>query len=195
MRIVRGLAAVVALSIFAPAGSTVDLPTDIRGVGPEKIVIKKDEPTTAGSFDGTWMYVNRDARFALWIRTRDGVRQVKVQYQSLASPEAFETDWDGKALYYLSGTPVTFELKTAKTTPDQILGTWSWILTIDRSGRRESADVVMYRIGNGRLLQMDFQNYQKTITRDGKNGVIRTPLIWTWSKVSKRDLLWDELPF
>jgi hypothetical protein len=195
VRIVRGLAALVALTIFAPAGSTVDVPTNAPGEGPERVVVRKDDPTTAGSFDGTWMYVNRDARFALWIRTKDGVRRVKVQYQSLASPEAFETDWDGKALYYLSGTPVTFELKVGKTTPDQILGTWSWILTIDRSGRRESADLVIYRTLYGRTLLMDFQNFQKTITRDGKSGVMKTPMIWAWNKVSKRELLWDELPF
>jgi hypothetical protein len=195
VRNIRVVLALAAATLVAPAFADVDVPTGNPGVGPERVVITKADPTTAGSFDGTWMYLNRDARYALWIRTKDGVRQVKLQYQSLASPEAFETDWDGKAQYYLSGHPVTFELKVGKNSGEQILGTWSWTLQIDQSGRRESADLVIYRTGYGRTLLMDFQNYQKTVTRNGRNSIMKAPMNWTWNKVSKRELLWDELPF
>ena len=52
-----------------------------------------------------------------------------------------------------------------------------------------------YRTGYGRSLLMDFQNYKKIITRNGRNQILHGPVIWTWVKVSKRELLWDELPF
>jgi hypothetical protein len=42
---------------------------------------------------------------------------------------------------------------------------------------------------------MDFQNYEKTITRGGQDQTSKVPVAWTWIKVSKRELLWDELPF
>jgi hypothetical protein len=141
------------------------------------------------------MYVNRDGRFVLWARVKDGVPQVKLQYQSLADPEAFETDWDGKALYYLAGIPVTFELKLGESTPDRIVGTWSWVVEVGGSGRRETADIVIYRTGYGRTLLMDFQNYQLTITKAGKNMITKPAVVWTWIKISKRELLWDEMPF
>ena len=158
-------------------------------------MVKKPDPTTSGSFDGTWMYVNRDMRYAMWIRTKDGVQQIKIQYQSLASPEAFETDWDGKAVYYLAGTPVTYELKLGKSSVDQLTGTWTWNLVIDGARRQETADLVVHRTGNGRSLLMDFQNYQKIVTQRGSDKTFRYPVAWTWTKVSKRELLWDELPF
>ena len=195
MRFLRVFLAVVALVTIpqlAPAG---EVKTGVPGPGPDTLVLERAEPTTAGSFDGTWMYVNRDSRYALWIRTKDGVPQVKLQYQSLASPEAFESDWDGKAVYYLAGNPVNFDLKLGKATKDQILGTWSWDAKIDASARRENADVVMYRTHYGRTILMDFQNFVRVVTRNGKDAVMKTPINWTWNKVSKRELLWDELPF
>ncbi len=162
---------------------------------PDTPIVKRAEPVTAGTFDGTWMYVNRDLRFALWIRTKDGVPQVRLQYQSLASPEAFETDWDGKAVYYLAGNPVTFALKLGTSNAQQLTGTWAWNLEVEHSARREAADVVIYRTQYGRTLLMDFQNFRRTITRNGKDSLMKVPFNWTWNKVSNRELLWDELPF
>jgi hypothetical protein len=141
------------------------------------------------------MYVNRDMHFALWARTKNGVPQVRIKYQSLASPEAFESDWDGKATYYLAGNPVTFELKLGESTTDKITGKWLWLLTVGNSMRRESADIVMYRTLYGRTLLMDFVNYEKTITVSGKNKIMQAPVVWNWTKISNRELLWEELPF
>ena len=192
LRVLLAVAAIVTFSQRVPAG---EVKTGVPGPGPDTYVLERAEPTTAGSFDGTWMYVNRDSRYALWIRTKDGVPQVKLQYQSLSTPEAFESDWDGKAVYYLAGNPVNFDLKLGKATKDQILGTWSWDLKIDASARHENADVVIYRTHYGRTILMDFQNFVRTVTRNGKDAVMKTPINWTWNKVSKRELLWDELPF
>jgi hypothetical protein len=189
------LVAAAVAGVFVLAVPASEEKTKQPGIGAETILLDKPDPTGAGSFDGTWIYVNRDARFVLWSRVKDGVRQMRVQFQSLASPEAFETDWDGKADYYMAGSQVTFNLKLGASTPDRIDGTWSWLLEFGPLGRRETADLVIYRTGYGRKLLMDFQNYQKTITRGGQDQVMKAPMAWTWIKVSKRELLWDELPF
>ena len=195
MRRLRVLAAAAAATVFALAVPAGEEKTNLRGIGSERVLLEKADPTTAGSFDGTWMYVNRDVHFALWARTRNGVPQVKLQYQSLASTEAFETDWDGKAAYYLAGAPVTFELKLGPSTADRIVGSWSWVLKAGVTGRVETADIVMYRTWDGRTLLMDFQNIEKKITRGAQERVFKVPAVWNWIKVSKRELLWDEFPF
>ena len=192
LRILVAAAAAAAFALAVPAGEE---KTDLKGMGNERIVISMADPTSAGSFDGTWMYVNRDMQFGMWIRTKNGVPQVKLQYQSLSSTEAFETDWDGKAAYYLAGAPVTFELKLGACTADRIVGSWSWVLKAGMTGRSETADIVMYRTWEGRTLLMDYQNFERTITRGDKQRVFKTPTVWNWIKVSKRELLWDEFPF
>jgi len=149
----------------------------------------------AGTFDGTWMYVNRDAQYALWVRTKDGKREVKLQFRSMSTPEAFETDWNGKAEYYMAGSPVAFELKLLAGDARELKGTWSWIVTFPDSGRRESSDLRMVRTGFGRDLRMEFLTYERTIMRGGQNSTVKGPMAWTWVKVAARELLWDELPF
>jgi hypothetical protein len=195
MRPVRSVVASAVVAVLALAALADDIKTDIRGDGNDRLLIHRDDPTTNGSFEGTWWYVNRDSRFAIWIRMKDGAPQVKVQYQSLSNPEAFESDWDGKALYYLGEHPVTFELKLTERTADRIQGKWSWVLDAGPAHRRESADVVVYRTGYGRELQIDFQNFERVIYTGVKNKIMRTPMVWGFDKVSKRELLWDELPF
>ena len=195
MRSIRILATVAAASAITLAAYAGEVKTDLPGIGTERQLVQKDDPTSAGSFDGTWMYVNRDMRFALWIRSKEGVPQVRVQYQSLADPEAFESDWDGNALYYMAGNPVTFELKLGECTADRIVGKWSWVLTVGNTMRRETADVVIYRTVYGRTLMMDFENYEKTLTSNGQNKIMRAPIVWNWTKISNREILWQELPF
>ena len=195
MRPFRTLVAASAVAAFALAAPAGEEKTELKGIGNEQIVIQMADPTNAGSFDGTWMYVNRDMQFGLWIRTKNGVPQIKLQFQSLASTEAFETDWDGKASYYLAGAPVNFELKVGASTADRLVGSWTWTLKAGTTGRSETANIVMYRTWDGRTLLMDFQNFEKKITRGDKERVFKTPVVWNWIKISKRELLWDEFPF
>jgi hypothetical protein len=42
---------------------------------------------------------------------------------------------------------------------------------------------------------MDFKGYERTITSGPHGNVLKGPMTWTWVKVSKRELLWDELPW
>lgn len=195
MRSLRPLLAAVILAAFAAAGFASEEKTNLPGPGTDVVGIMKSDETSLGSFDGTWMYVNRDSRFAMWIRTKDGKRQVRLQFQSLAGPESFETDWDGKAVYYMAGQPVTFELKLDDAGADRMTGTWTWIAKLEHSGRTETADLLIYRTAYGRSINMDFKNYAKTLTRDGKDRTVRVPTSWSWTKISKREILWEELPF
>jgi hypothetical protein len=195
MRSLRTFVAAAAVATFALAVPAGEEKTDLKGLGNERIAIQMADPTNAGSFDGTWMYINRDMQFGMWIRTKNGVPQVKLQYQSLASTEAFETDWDGKAAYYLAGSPVNFELKPGPSTPDRLVGSWSWVLKAGITGRAESANVVMYRTWDGRTLLMDFQNYERTLSQGDKQRTFKAPMVWNWIKLSKREMLWDEFPF
>jgi hypothetical protein len=195
MRSLRPLLAAAALASFAVAFPSSEEKTNLPGPGTDVVGIMKGDTTTEGTFEGTWMYVNRDGHFAMWIRTKNGKKQVRLQFQSLAGPEAFETDWDGKAVYYMAGQPVTFELKLASADAARMTGSWSWIAQLEHVVRKETADLVMYRTGYGRSLQMDFKNYAKTFARDGKDRTARVPTSWSWTKISKRELLWEELPF
>ena len=195
MRPLRVLFATATVLSFAMAVPAEEEKTGLRGFGNERVAIAMADPTNAGSFDGTWMYVNRDMQFGMWIRTKNGVTQVKLQFQSLASPEAFETDWDGKAAYYLAGSPVTFELKLGASSAERIAGAWSWVLKAGQTGRSETAKIVLYRTWDGRTLLMDFQDYERVLTRGGQNKVFKTANVWNWIKISKRELLWDEFPF
>jgi predicted small secreted protein len=195
MRPLRPLIAAAALACCAVAFSATDVKTKLPGDGTESVAIMKSDPTAAGTFDGTWMYVNHDARFAMWIRTKDGKPQVRIQFQSLASPEAFETDWDGKSVYYMAGKAITFDLKLTRTDPARLTGSWSWIAQLDNAARKETADVSIYRTGYGHTLNMDFDNYAMAITRGGVSKTMRVPTTWSWTKVSKREILWQEMPF
>jgi len=194
MRSLRPLLAAAVLLAFAAVPASEEK-TNLPGPGTDRVGIMKSDETTLGNFDGTWMYVNRDSRFAMWIRAKDGKRQVRLQFQSLAGPESFETDWDGKAVYYMAGQPVTFELKLGDTSADRMTGTWTWIAQLEHSGRKEKADIMLYRTDYGRNLNMDFKNFEKILTYGGKDRTIRVPTSWSWTKISKRELLWEELPF
>jgi hypothetical protein len=156
---------------------------------------KAIEPSNQGVWDGTWMYVNREARMVLWIKTEGGVPQVKFQYFSTSSAEGFSTDWTTKAEYTMPLAQGRFSMDLKKRDANVIEGHWDWHLDSEKSSRSEEGDYRMYRTGDGRFLVMDFTDYRKTLL--GKRGerVFTTHPSWTFQKVSKRLVLWDELPF
>src|SRR5262245_24844516 len=138
------LSATLALRLTLPLAATTEMPVEPR------TGVRGGTPTKSGEFAGTWIYVNRDAHYALWIRTKDGKPQVKIQFQSLASPESFETDWAGSARYYMAGSPATFSLTLDDADADAITGRWAWELTSAETSRVETANVTLERTGYGR---------------------------------------------
>lgn len=179
----------LALALVLPLLAATDAPVE------PNVGVRGGLPTKSGEFTGTWIYVNRDAHYALWIRTKDGKPQVKLQYQSLASPESFETDWAGRASYYMAGSPATFSLTLDDAGADAITGRWAWELSSEQTTRIENASVTLERTGYGRTLAMNFKDYRRTTTSGSQGRVLKAPVTWTWIKVSKRELLWDELPW
>jgi hypothetical protein len=95
----------------------------------------------------------------------------------------------------MAGKPASFALTLASAEPDAIAGHWDWELSTGSSARHETAGVTLQRTGYGRTLQMDFKDYQRTISSGPKGNLLKAPMTWTWIKVSKRELLWDELPW
>ncbi len=160
-----------------------------------RVEVDRSTPTPNGTWDGTWYLVNRDDRYALFIRTVDGKPQVKLQYQSISHPEAFETDWSGKSTYYLAGHPATFEIKLTRRTADEMQGTWNWQVDFSDSGRGEVGKFTMYRIGSGRNLMMRFSEFERQIRRNQALKRFPATPSYTFMKASKRVVLWDELPF
>jgi hypothetical protein len=159
--------------------------------------VYRGDPTTAGTWNGSWVYVSRDQHWALWLREgAKGKVEAKLQYQAQGSPETFETDWTGTAEYYLAGSPVKFEFKLRKATADRLEGSWSWVASSPGSARIETADVTLYRAGYGRSLVLDFgENYQRIVRRGGKESKVTLPTAWGFTKVSQRHVLWDEMPW
>jgi hypothetical protein len=143
------------------------------------------------------MYVSRDQRWALWLREGPkGKVEAKLQYQAQGAPETFETDWTGTSEYYLGGTPVKFELKLTRTTPEKLEGSWNWVASFPDSERIETAQVSLYRVAYGRSLVLDFGKEFTRIVRRGARETKTTPLAaWGFTKVSKRHVSWDEMPW
>lgn len=192
------LAASVALVCATPPQET-PIPTPREKLdtvfGRSKILLP--EPTDAGEWNGTWYYRNRDARFALWFRTAaDGSPEMKLQYLGLMlSPEGFVTDWKTRATYNVKDRVATFALDVRERGANRIEGTWDWKLALFDSGRFETAEITIYRAGDGRQLVMFFHNFNKTIKRGSAISSIDTDQAWTFRKASKRLVLFDELPF
>jgi len=132
---------------------------------------------------------------AMWIKTEDGVPQLKFQFLSTSSSEGFVTDWTTVAKYEMPSSKGEFSMNVKNRDADLIEGRWDWRLVAEKSSRAEEGDYRMYRTGDGRFFVMDFDDYRKTLI--GKRGerVFTTHPSWTFQKVSKRLVLWDELPF
>jgi len=153
------------------------------------------EPSNAGVWDGTWFYVNRDSRLVMWIKTEDGVPQVKVQYRSTASSEGFISDWSGNSSYQLSQANGKFSMNIKNRDANVIEGRWDWSLEGKDSFRIEQGDYRMYRTGDGRFFVLDFSEYSKSLSGRKGERLYETQPSWTFQKASKRLVLWDELPF
>jgi hypothetical protein len=150
----------------------------------------------AGSWDGTWWYTSRDHKIALWIRTEDGVPQIKLRLFSLVAPEGFETDWTGAAEYITKIGPGTFRLTLGERDANTIHGTWDWKLEAPDSARIEHGTFSMHRTNGGRQMAFVFDELIRTMRRNGRpDDVFTSAPALTFFLGSKRQVLWDELPF
>lgn len=158
--------------------------------------IKVPPPTEKGNWVGTWFYVSRDARFALWFREDDkGLPEIKVQYFGMQNAEAFVTDWTGRAEYYVRDVPATFSLKLTERGADVIKGDWSWFVEQGSTARTENARVTLHRTGDGRRMVLVFDDLNLVVRRGTDVQRTNTRLSYTFAKMSSRLVRWQELPF
>lgn len=150
--------------------------------------------TDLGSWDGTWWHRSRDFNMAIWLKTVDGVPQLKLQYFGLGRPENFITDWDGQAVYDVRSGNGSFSITLTERNGVMLKGNWAWELDLGRSGRSEHGEFVVYRKGDGRTLSIDFAELTKVIRRGDQVQTLKVPQTLSFRKASKRLVLWDELP-
>lgn len=163
--------------------------------GAKGMGVSAPERTDEGRWKGTWMYTYRDGRMALWLRGDGGEPELKIRFQSVSSPEAFETDWQGEADYDVAGHPGAFTLDLETSDPDTLRGTLFWQLEGSNSTRTEKGDFTAYRAGDGRRLVVRFDEYARTIESGAKRFHAEPTPVWVFRKASRRLVRWDELPF
>ncbi len=149
----------------------------------------------AGSWAGTWTYISRDHRFALWLAEEQGKTIAKIRYSGNGRiDEDFETDWTGSAKYTVQNLPATFDFKLGEVGPNEMTVEWTWDLDLRGSARREKANLEIFRVGDGRHLVMFFKEFERVIESGGRVMRADSPQAWTFSKRSRRLVLWEELP-
>jgi hypothetical protein len=195
----RPLVVLAVTALLVPAASVVFSGEIVEQPTPDAMgrsVVVVPDRTDQGSWDGTWVYANRDAKYALWLRTNaEGRPEARLKYQSISSPETFETGWDGKASYALAGMPVTFALTFERADAVVLVGSWNWDAEFGDSARTEVGTFEAFRSGDGRSMVLRFKSYARTVRRKDKVRTAEALPVWTFRKVSKREALWDELPF
>ena len=86
-------------------------------------------------------------------------------------------------------------MKLTRMTQNDLDGTWKWDARLASSSRNETGKFTMFRALDGRTLVMEFTEYELVVI--GRQKTVRStqPPAWTFVKASKREALWDELPF
>ena len=182
-------------ALATPAGATLAQPASDPSFGKSKLSVPP--ATVEGTWSGTWFYVSRDYRIALWIRPaeEDAVPEYRLQLMRSGGKEHFATDWEGRTTYDLSGSPAQFSMTLMDGDADELRGSWEWTIDFVDSARGEYGNITIFRIGDGRNLAIHFEDFRIELRRGEKTQVIDTEQIWTFRKASRRLLSWDELPF
>lgn len=156
--------------------------------------INLPESTTAGDWNGTWVYMSRDYRVALWMKRGEKLPEYRLQLVRSAPLEQIVTDWQGQGVYDLDGAPGSFSMTLTEGDANTMSGTWEWWVRFDDSSRSETGDIKVFRIGDGRDMAIHFSPFAIKLTRRDGEQQFDTEQIWTFRKVSRRLLTWDELP-
>jgi hypothetical protein len=153
------------------------------------------EPSDAGSWYGTWWYESRDYRMALWFREAGERPELSLQFFRFGLGEGFRTDWNGEVEYLVKANPGTFHLDITEGDEIYLRGTWNWLVEFPASGRSETGEVTIYRIGDGRRLAVVFDNLVRVMWRGTERTEFPLNQVWTFRKASRRLVRWEELPF
>jgi hypothetical protein len=157
--------------------------------------LRVPEPTNDGVWDGTWWYVNRDSKVAMWIRTVDGTPEVKFQYANRMASEMFTTDWNAQADYSTYNGTGSFAMTFTERTADSIKAGWDWVLVVGKTNRKQRGKIRVFRTGTGRQMVMHFTEFEFAIGPIDTAPWQAAEQAWTFRKASKRLVRWEELPF
>jgi hypothetical protein len=157
--------------------------------------VRIPERTDAGSWDGTYWYVSRDLHVAMWIRTTEGIPEIRLQVLHLVGPEEFITDWNGEATYEARNGQGDFALRLGERDANVIKGSWTWNLRAGDSVRKQLGEVTLYRSGVGREVVMLFDPYKIYLGKIEGGHWRDVEQVWTFRKASTRLVRWEELPF
>lgn len=161
-----------------------------------RTAVTAPERTDAGEWDGTWYYVTRARKMALWIRTEDGTPRMKMRLQGQSGGlESFTTDWDSQAEYHAAGRAGSFSLEFDQRDENTMTGSWTWNVDAKNASRDETADFTIYRAGWGRQLIWKIENFRQEFSGDAEPRGDVEEMVWLFRKASRREALWSELPF
>jgi len=148
-----------------------------------------------GKFSGTWFYVDRDQRFALFFKEEEGTIKIKLRWQMNVG-ESFETDWDGKCKYMFRGNEGNVNLALSNPENKNILeGTWLWQYGLDSGGRTEKATFKIYRSEKGFKLAWIMPDWERVVKQGEKTRKMKIEQMHILRKASDRIILWEEIPF
>jgi hypothetical protein len=190
--VLRCMATALAVLILTPAAYAQEQKTDRFQT--RNLVVP--DRTDAGVWDGTWYYLSRDQKMALWIRTTDGLPELQLQYFGYSMVENFYTDWQGHAEYDIKGKHFgVFDMSITERDENTIKGSVNWTLQVADTNRTETGTFTMYRAGHGRSIVMQFDDYERVETTEKERRSWRPQQSWIFRKASKRLVEWEELPF
>ena len=161
---------------------------------PSRQGIDIPDRTDAGDFYGTWYFVMRDAKVAIWIQEKKGQPKVKLQYLNTGTAESFATDWSGHADYIFGNKTGEFDFEILESDENTIRVHWVWHLGIGMVRRTETAWIRVFRAGDGRALVLDFEDLER-VDAGVSGSYLAYPQIWVFRKASKNQRRWEELPF
>jgi len=153
------------------------------------------EQTGEGTFLGTWFYVDRDQRFALFFKEEAGKIKAKIMWY-VNSEESFETDWDGKCAYMFRGYEGNVSLQISNPGNKELLeGKWLWQYRFVSSERIESGTFKMYRFEKGFKLAWIMPDWARVVKAGDKEKGLKLDQMHILRKASNRIISWEEIPF
>lgn len=151
--------------------------------------------TDRGVWDGTWLHVSRDFRMVVWMRTRDGLPEARLQYLGTkVPPEKFSTDWTGQASYRSRKSEGAFSLTFSERDENAAVGDWRWLVDYGDSSHEDVGHFTLYRGGDGRSMVFDFDQFEQIQRRPQRTDHIPFQNALLFRKVSKRLVEWDAIP-
>jgi hypothetical protein len=159
-----------------------------------RTTVAAPERTDAGDWAGTWFYVNKRRKMALWMRIEEGTPEFKLRVQEKG--QNVTTDWEGQSSYDDGGRSGEFSTTVDQRDENTISGSWVWTLGKPEHGWKTTADFTMYRTGHGRQLVMRIEKWHREYWGSRSPADMDTKFqVWTFQKASRRQALWGELPF